>query len=821
MKTIFLVFLFSISISYLYAQTISEVQLNKYHIKRGENFYISITTNGTFHPDNLFKVEISDLNGDFANSTLVGSLQSRSSITIPCRIPDSFPLGTNYRLRILATSPNYSFNVNSKKIIIYRGNGIYVSMFGSDSSDGSLNAPFRTIQKAINSAWYFDTVFVMPGTYYENLNIREIPVSLVGLKGYDSTFIDGRINSQPVISIENCDVEGTLIYGFTIQNARTYEMEQGGGITIRYSPSIINLIHLRIKNNKALSYGGGLFSFNSGPINIQNCFFENNEARYFGAGIYSHNSPVNLENCIVAKNNPGGIMVYRSNLNTLNCLIYKNYSNEIIIISDLAEQLTPKVINTTIYALPGYYAYFLEGRFKAYIYNSIIYGVDSTIYVSGDAYDTLFADYNIVYKYPKTFRAKLATVNYGNNNLSDDPLFFSPINDNFDLDSCSPALGSASKEWAPPLDIFGFRRPTAPEDDELPDRGAIENPLAYRSNIVNITNVSKLLFCESEKFFVDYQTGGCSFYDGNEFIVELSNPSGTFNPSTTIGSLQSSTSGQIQCQIPPNFSPGTYKIRVRATKLPFNSKPYDQTIKVFGNPTAPIYGETKVCSKREYIYWTDSTDNPTNSWSIVNGISYNLLTENLIKVFWKDSATGKIILTQKNLAGCSGSTTKDITIFATPDKPLIQLTQGGSLVSNYPSWNQWYWNGNIIPNATGRVYTPTKDGYYSVKIIPPYGCPSDMSDSIYVLISSIEEKVFPKVSIIHFHDIDLLKIKFSEKDQIIHLTLLDYLGREIQPILYNVFEDIIELELKHLGTGPYFLLISTLSENLVYKIMKY
>lgn len=821
MKTISLIFLFFCDISFLYAQTISDAQLNKYRFKRGENFYVSFSTNGTFQTDNMFRVEISDLNGNFTNSTLVGSVQARNSTTIPCRIPDSLQLGADYRMRISSTSPSYSFNLNSKKIVIYRGVGFYVSIFGSDSNDGSRNAPFKTIQKGINSAWYFDTVFVMPGTYFENIIVSEIPISLIGIKGFDSTIIDGRNNGQPVITIENCDEEGTLISGFTVQNGKTYEMEQGGGITIRYSASILNLTRLRFKNNNALSYGGGLYSFNSGPINIRNCMFESNEARYFGAGIYSHNSPINLENCIIGKNNLGGVMAYRSNLTAKNCLIYKNNAHEVMVVSDLSEVLKPMVINSTIYAQSNNYAFYLEGRFRASIFNSIIYGRDSTIFVSGDTYDTLLADYNIVYNYPKTFRAKLVTVNYGNNNLSDDPLFLSLDNDNFNLDSCSPALGSASKEWAPEFDIFGFRRPISPQDDELPDRGAIESPRAHRSNIVEITNVSKLLFCESEKFFVDYQIGGCPFYDGNEFIAELSNDSGTFKPSTTIGSIQSSTSGRIQCQIPLNFPPGLYKIRVRATKLPYNSEPYVQIIKVFGNPTAPIFGETKVCSKREYIYWTDSTDNPTNSWSIVNGISYNLLTENSIKVIWKDSASGKITLIQENLAGCSGTSTKDITIFVTPEKPIIQQIQEGSLVSNYPSWNQWYWNGNLIPNATGRVYTPTNDGYYSVKIIPPYGCPSDMSDSIYVLLSKIEENVSKSISVVYLRDLDVLKINFSEKSQALRLTLLDFIGREIQPILTNVSENSIEIGLKHLVSGSYFLMISTLNDNFVYKILKY
>lgn len=821
MKNSFLIMIFLFGAFCSFAQSISNVELNKFHFKLGENFAVSIRTNGTFQSGNIFRVEISDRDGNFAYSTIIGSIQAQTDVVIPCRIPDTLQLGINYRLRVSATLPYYSSSPISQNIIIYRGALFYVSPLGSDSSDGSKNNPFKTIQRGIDLAWFFDTIFVFPGTYYENIVFKGIPISLIGIKGYDSTIIDGRNNGRPVISIESGENINTLIDGFTIQNGRTYEMEQGGGMTIRYSSTNLTLSNLRFRNNNALSYGGGLYCFSAGPINIRNCIFENNVARYFGAGIYAHLCDLNLESCIIGKNNPGAIMAYRSNLILKNSLIFKNNSHEVMVVSELGEQLYPRVINSTIYAQPGFYAYYLEGRFIAGIYNSIIFGKDSTIFVSGDAYDTLYFDYNIIFNYPKGFRSKLVSIRSGRNNLSDDPLFIAPSDDNFDLDTCSPALGSASKEFAPPFDLFGNQRPIAPEDDELPDRGAIESPRSQRSNVVNIASVSKTLFCESEKFNVDYQTGGCPFYDGNEFFVELSNKTGTFNPSTVIGSIKSSISGRIQCQIPPNLSPGSYKIRIRATMLPYRSNPFPQPIQVFGNPSANIFGETKVCSKREYIYWTDSSDNPTNRWSIVNGISYNLLTENSIKVIWKDSANGKISLSQINPAGCSGSSSKDITIFVTPEKPTIQQIQGGNLVSSYPSWNQWYWNGNPIPNANGRIYTPTKNGYYSVKVVPPYGCPSDMSDSIFVLVSDVPNDNSKDISVSYLEKFDLIRINNLQNIHILRLSLFDVYGNEVLNAYSETFDNSIEIATKSLSNGIYFLVISTIYDNLTFRLLIY
>lgn len=801
-------------------QTITNVGLDKYHLKLGENFNVSIKTSGDFQSGNIFRVEISSKDGDFVNATIIGSIPSIGDVVIPCRVPDSLSVSENYRLRVSATLPNYVSSPITQKIIIYRGFSFYVSSIGVDTNEGSINSPFRTIQHGLNLAWYFDTIFVLPGTYFENLSLRGIPLSLIGLKGLDSTIIDGGNNGIPVISIENISEGHLLIDGFTVQNGRSYEVEQGGGIVLRNSTAAMTLSNLKFQNNKASSYGGGLYCYSSGPISIKNCIFENNDARYFGAGIYAHFSPINIENSIIGNNKSGGIMAYRSNLTLKNCLIYKNNFHEVMIVSDLGERLTPTVINSTIFAQPSFYAYYLEGRFFAQIYNSIFYGQDSTIYVSGDAYDTLDLDYNIVYNYPKGFVSKLASIKYGNNNLSDDPLFINSTSNNFDLDTCSPAIGSASKLLAPPVDIFGHPRPISADLDEYPDRGAIESPRSQRSNIAYITKVSKNLFCESEKFYVDYQIGGCSFYQGNEFFIEISNENGTFQPSTTIGSIRSSNSGRIECQIPLNLTPGSYKLRIRATRLPYRSEPFQELIQVFGTPSAEIYGETKVCSKREYFYWTDSSNNPINKWTILNGFSYNLLTENLIKVVWYDSSTGKISLNQTNPAGCSGFSSKDVTILSTPDKPTIQFSQGGFLVSNYPSWNQWYLNGNLIPGANNRTYQPTKNGYYSVKIIPPYGCPSDFSDSIYIDVSRVDEDSTSGVIINYLDDLEKVRIIFRGNIDLVQLTMYDIFGKRINNVPVNIYNNYLEIQTKFLvNNGIYFLWVSGINENYFIKLL--
>ncbi len=820
MKRLLLLCMFLFATPMVFSQTISSINLPKFQFKRGETFSAEIKTAGRFAAGNIFRIEISDAVGSFSNPLNIGEIESRDSTFLTCTIPDTMPLSKSYRIRAIATSPSYVSQPLNINILIYRATRFYVSPFGNDDNNGELATPFRTIQKGIDACWYFDTVFVFPGTYSENIVFRGIDLALVGIKGRDSTIIDGGANGNPVVILENGESSATVIDGFTVQNGKTFEMEKGAGFTIRYSTTNPVLKNLRIRNNEAMSYGGGIFCFNTGTVNIVNCIVENNKARYFGAGIYANNALLILENCIVRNNSPGGIFSWRNYNTLLNCLIYRNNSHEVVVMSDQGIQMYPKVIQSTIVAGQQYYAYYLEGRFLAELYNSIFYGKDSTIGVVGDAYDTLTLNYNIVFNYPKGFFVSKASVKYGTNNLVDDPMFLNLSAGNFALDSCSPALGMALKELAPPLDIFGYPRNVDPNDEENPDIGAVESPRQQRSSSVNISSIPKTMFCFGESFTINYNVEGCPFYAGNEFIVELSNATGSFTTSRQIGQVTSINSGSIVCSIPNDAKEGTqYKIRIRGTKFPYRSNPYPENITILGTPKVKINGDTVVCSDREIYYWTDSSEQRTNKWVIKNGISNNLLTENKVIVVWRDSASGTIKLIQTNLAGCKDSSTLKVTIHATPPKPTIEQIDGGHLVSNYPNGNQWYRNGKIIYGATGRIYTPEINGYYSVKVTSPEGCESDMSDSIFVLINSVEEENESFKVIVNNKD-RYIVINRNIKDlENYYIAFFDCWGRKI---LYEVMDTNVQtltVDAKECSQGVYFMQIAYRDKIRVFKIM--
>jgi hypothetical protein len=66
----------------------------------------------------------------------------------------------------------------------------YVATWGNDASSGSAGAPFRTIQRAANSAWWGDTVQIQGGIYHETVTPPRSGVTFAAYNGQSVT-IDG------------------------------------------------------------------------------------------------------------------------------------------------------------------------------------------------------------------------------------------------------------------------------------------------------------------------------------------------------------------------------------------------------------------------------------------------------------------------------------------------------------------------------------------------------------------------------------------------------------------------------------------------------
>jgi len=176
--------------------------------------------------------------------------------------------------------------------------------------------PGQSIQTAIDSASYLDTVQVAAGTYAENITLKN-GVALVGA-GAASTIIDP--NGGTVVTAIGCD-PNTRLTGFTITGAAgsTY----GGGMNNVYSHVITT--NCAFIANWA-TYGGAMRNLRSDP-NLLNCIFIGNSADMGGAIHNIQSSRPTITNCTFTRNSAdiGGVMRNHNSAPKIsNCILWQN-----------------------------------------------------------------------------------------------------------------------------------------------------------------------------------------------------------------------------------------------------------------------------------------------------------------------------------------------------------------------------------------------------------------------------------------------------------------------------------------------------------------
>ncbi|MDP8240911.1 MAG: hypothetical protein P9X24_17620 [Candidatus Hatepunaea meridiana] len=140
---------------------------------------------------------------------------------------------------------------------------------------------YETIQSGITNIEDGETLFVRPGVYTENINFDGQEVVVASLAMYfnddayiDSTVIDGD-NWGSVVSFSLGESRSAFLYGFTIRNGNT---ESGGGIYV-LNDSQPTLSKLKICNNEAERYGGGIYCLNGHPIISDVIIYDNTASK--------------------------------------------------------------------------------------------------------------------------------------------------------------------------------------------------------------------------------------------------------------------------------------------------------------------------------------------------------------------------------------------------------------------------------------------------------------------------------------------------------------------------------------------------------------
>jgi predicted outer membrane repeat protein len=237
------------------------------------------------------------------------------------------------------------------------------SSLSDPAENGSAEHPFDTIQEGINHAKDGNSVVVLPGIYFENINLQGKQITVTTLElytpnlaelndtatcpcasnssqaGIAETVIDGN-DTGTVVTFESGEDANCILRGFII--TRGYA-DAGGGIRCYdSSPTIKNCV---IVGNRAYRYNGGAIDSYQSAAVFENCTISGNYAKRGGGAIYCDESNVIFANCIIWDNTPDEILVSSGN-------------DPVVIYSDVAGGSTGQgnIDQDPYFANPGYWA---------------------------------------------------------------------------------------------------------------------------------------------------------------------------------------------------------------------------------------------------------------------------------------------------------------------------------------------------------------------------------------------------------------------------------------------------------------------------------
>ncbi|MEA3499757.1 MAG: T9SS type A sorting domain-containing protein [Candidatus Marinimicrobia bacterium] len=450
---------------------------------------------------------------------------------------------------------------NSRRAPINKGNIYYITKSGNETNgNGSYDRPFLKIQSGVDDASVGDTILILPGTYYEGVNVnKSLCIGSNILVTNDTTYIDNTIISvdsildKSALQIENTGKNIVVINGLTLENGEgtnKYTNSRGGGIFcnntnvqlknlviknctadygagLDFTNSDAVLSNVVIESNLTMGWGGGISSANS-ELYLFDVNILNNQAS-MGGGIYSiDNSVLNLQNVNILGNSAiknvtlspklgslykasdiqsisnygGGIHCQNTELTLQNTIVAKNESDGNGSGISLSESFV-KSINSTYYGNSSSKnggAFYLDYNSQAVIVNSILWqNSPQEIYLKSDSITITYSDI----EGGESGIVDSGFVDWSAGNISSDPDFVDTTNNNYNLN-----IGSACENVG--TDFFIFQGDTIIDlsEDEYsgnaPDFGAFGSNPNISDPTVNIKEIKNIVIPEKLEVFPAY-----------------------------------------------------------------------------------------------------------------------------------------------------------------------------------------------------------------------------------------------------------------------------------------------------------------------------
>lgn len=246
--------------------------------------------------------------------------------------------------------------------------------------------------------------------------------------------------------------------------------------------------------------------------------------------------------------------------------------------------------------------------------------------------------------------------------------------------------------------------------------------------------------------------------------------------------------------------PASPPFQVTVTPLPSDPGTIEGPDQVCENASGIVYSIAPITAVTDY-HWTV----PSGAF-IVNGANTNAITVD----FGPAAVSGNITVYGSNSCGDGSVSTLPVSLNPVPPAPVITLA-GPVLSSNATDGNQWFFNGSLIPGATGQNYTVTAIGWYW-DVVNINGCSSDTSNNIYITLPGMDEPTDQRIRIYPVPTSGIFTVSLSGRpDADCEIEVCDVRGISVFKKSYKPSTPETDLLIDITGASPgcYFVRIRT------------
>ncbi|MFK7775154.1 MAG: T9SS type A sorting domain-containing protein [Saprospiraceae bacterium] len=245
---------------------------------------------------------------------------------------------------------------------------------------------------------------------------------------------------------------------------------------------------------------------------------------------------------------------------------------------------------------------------------------------------------------------------------------------------------------------------------------------------------------------------------------------------------------------------------------------------------APLFVDSTICKVSLEIIDQDLTaiiceDESTEL--IIDAVGCNLafqwyknnqLISDANTITYEASEEGNYYLEIIDCNGCSmNSLDISVEVIPLPDPPIIQINQDSIMVSNGINAlsYQWFFNGDLILNATDQFYIPSQSGNYSVQVTNDFGCQSE-STPFNFTVTNTANLAFDQAIQIFPNPANVI-LNMESSTPIESGKIYNSQGKIIQLIQRNARQ----IDINYFENGIYFLEVQTDKVSQVLKFIKF